>query len=79
MEHKSGVPLDAEFKAMSSDDDKKRVFKEMTALLDALRRFELPASIRGFGGLSFDGEGNVGQRIANDVSLRSVPNLSSND
>ncbi|OBT41101.1 hypothetical protein VE00_09325 [Pseudogymnoascus sp. WSF 3629] len=53
-----GASLDESFGAM--DLEKKRgIFAQMGKILKALQDYELPASITGFGGVTFDGNGYI--------------------
>ncbi|KAK5656969.1 hypothetical protein OQA88_3492 [Cercophora sp. LCS_1] len=40
-------------------EEKRIVVRDMAGIFGAIQRYELPASVKGFGGLGFDGEGNV--------------------
>lgn len=45
MEYMSGTSLDASFQAMSSDEGKKRVLREMATIVLSLQQFDLPKTI----------------------------------
>jgi hypothetical protein len=51
-----GTPLDATFDAMDFDT-KSVIFAQMTKMLSAIQKYQLPTSITGFGGVTYDKEG----------------------
>lgn len=53
-----GAPLDESFGTMELEK-KREMFTEMAKILKALQDYELPASITGFGGVTFDGNGHI--------------------
>ncbi|KAK4198254.1 kinase-like domain-containing protein [Triangularia verruculosa] len=53
-----GSPGDASFKALNPDE-KKNFLLQMAKILKGLQDFELPSSIKGFGGVTFDESGEV--------------------
>ncbi|KAK2758251.1 hypothetical protein FQN54_004096 [Arachnomyces sp. PD_36] len=58
MEHMRGVPLDAAFEEMTLND-KTKTLGEIASIVRAMQEYELPESIKGFGGLDFDRDGNI--------------------
>lgn len=57
MQHMVGVPLDLAIQEMGFNE-RKRVLKEVAQIVFDLQQFELPPSIKHFGGLDFDSQGN---------------------
>ncbi|RDL37149.1 Uncharacterized protein BP5553_04582 [Venustampulla echinocandica] len=53
-----GTPVDAGFRTMDLQQ-KKAIFAQMAEILDALQKYQLPQTITGFGGLTFDQSGNT--------------------
>jgi hypothetical protein len=53
-----GSPLDGAFEAMGLEE-KRKVFSQMAAILEALQSYKLPESITGFGGVTFDVAGRI--------------------
>ncbi|KFY00530.1 hypothetical protein O988_03270 [Pseudogymnoascus sp. VKM F-3808] len=57
-EHMPGAPLDESFGTM--EHDKKRdILAQIAKILKALQDYELPGSITGFGGVTFDTNGHI--------------------
>lgn len=54
-----GVPLDDVFSPTGSLEQKTAVLRQMAAILKALQDYPLPKSIQGWGGLAFDGSGDI--------------------
>ncbi|KFY81614.1 hypothetical protein V500_11250 [Pseudogymnoascus sp. VKM F-4518 (FW-2643)] len=61
-----GAPLDESLGAMKLEQ-KWGIFAQMAKLLKALQDYKLPASITGFGGVTFDDDGRIGRL---EVALR---------
>ncbi|OBT74016.1 hypothetical protein VF21_06022 [Pseudogymnoascus sp. 05NY08] len=57
-ELKPGAPLDESFGAMEFEK-KREIFAQTAKILKALQDYELPTSITGFGGVTFDSNGHI--------------------
>jgi hypothetical protein len=53
-----GEPLDEAFESMSLDE-KRRILAQMAELLKGLQGFSLPDTVKGFGGVTYDGSGAI--------------------
>lgn len=53
-----GEPLDEAFESMALDE-KRRIFDQMAGLLKGLQDFSMPDTVKGFGGVTFDGSGAI--------------------
>lgn len=54
----AGEPLDEAFDSMALDE-KRRVFDQMAGLIKGLQDFSLPDTVKGFGGVAYDGSGAI--------------------
>lgn len=57
-EHKEGEDLDSQLPSLSQDE-KGDLLNRITKLLKALQATQIPSSVEGFGGLSYDAQGNI--------------------
>lgn len=57
-EYMNGRPLDKAFEIMSLED-KKELLMQMAEILYALQHYQLPSTIKEYGGLTFDEAGNI--------------------
>ncbi|MCJ1357022.1 MAG: hypothetical protein MMC33_007018 [Icmadophila ericetorum] len=58
MEAMPGVPKAKEFKNRPIEEQR-FVFRQMAEIFKYIQEYEVPSTVQGFGGLSFDAEGNV--------------------
>lgn len=58
MELMPGEPLADKFQSLGTDE-KWDIVRQMAQVFKAIQSYELPATVRGFGGLNFDEDGNV--------------------
>ena len=60
MEFMNGLPLDEYISELTDDDKQKReIIGQVASVLSAFQEFQLPSTIRGFGGLSFNDQGDI--------------------
>lgn len=67
-----GAPLDESFGAMELEK-KREIFAQMAKILKTLQDYELPASITGFGGVTFDGNGDIVSTAMTSVGTGPCP------
>jgi len=70
----TGVPLDESLKQMSMSD-KENVFAQMAKIVGAMQRLEVPQSVTGFGGLTYNEHGELVSDVMTSVDEGALGDL----